>query len=142
MTRELDGKPKIGSSARSLGVREPREGSRGDLPVVDGMVVPGTGGMSVSKEWSEPFLRLPKRYFHPTRFKFGLATNLDSVWVFGLGSFEAAPISLRLQFRPDRPKHGLIEPLRKMPLDEFQAALASTRTDWFEVPDDGDTQSC
>ena len=137
MTPDQDGKPKAGASARWLGVRPDM-----DLPVNEGMVVPGTGGMSVSPKWYEPYNRLPKRYLHPINGSNGRASNSDSVWVFGLGSFEAAPISPLPQLRPDHSQHGLIEPLQEMPLNDYQTALASTRTDWREVPVEGENQPC
>src|SRR5262245_5119252 len=96
MTREGD-HPKIGPTARALGVRVPR-----DIPVADGLVSPGTGGMSVAPSWRElPPWRIPRRLNHLAP---GAAGNdTDACWRMGEGPFEAGVVADRLVLRPDRP---------------------------------------
>jgi hypothetical protein len=54
MTKDGD-EPKVGPSARSLGVRVPN-----DIPAPDGKVTPGSGGMSVAPAWGDlPPWRIP-----------------------------------------------------------------------------------
>ena len=43
---------------------------------------------------------------------------------------EADDLGPDLDFRQDRTGHGLLEPNRRMTLDEFQLALAASRTRW------------
>lgn len=64
MTREGN-KPKLGSTARTLGVRVPPACFH-DIPVdPDGTVAPRTGGMSVAPAWRAlPLHRIPRRLRH------------------------------------------------------------------------------
>jgi hypothetical protein len=39
-----------------------------------------------------------------------------------------------LQFREDSIIHGLIEPARSMPIDDFERALEATKTYWKKLP--------
>jgi len=60
-----DGLPMIGESGRYLGARPdlPGRPRDGDIPITDGMVRPGTGGMSVSPPVTNlPLHRRPRRY--------------------------------------------------------------------------------
>jgi hypothetical protein len=118
-----DGYPETGSSARTLGVRP------SDLPIVDGVVKPGTGGMSVSPSLPTlPPQWVPKRLAHLREGAIGPDSN--RVWSHGIGPFVAGEIAPHLLLRPDSATHGLVEPSREMPFDGYQAAIHSTRMDW------------
>lgn len=125
MAAELDGSPSVARSARALGIRTALEFSNGGEPDVtvtadDDIILPGTGGMSVAPVDPvnlPPFRRPPL---------FG-GKGKDPVW-----EIDAAELGPELQFRQDRPKHGLIEPARPMTLKEFESALAATRPRWTQ----------
>ena len=119
------GRPRVGPSARMLGVRVPDDIS----PDATGVVRPGTGGMSVAPAWRDlPAHRIPARLRHLAPDARG--KNEDACWRMGQGPFQAGPLSPDLHLLPDRPGHGVVEPARSMGLDEFQRALAATRDEW------------
>lgn len=123
MTRE-GGHPKVGTTARTLGVRLTE-----DIPVRDGLVLPGTGGMSVAPSWREIAQhRIPKRFIFLVPDAAG--SNADSCWWMGEGPFVPGTVAPGLDLRPDRPGHGVVEPDRVMSPDEFQGWLAATRDLW------------
>jgi hypothetical protein len=111
------GQPKVGNSARTLGIRPGL-----DIPIGPGnMVSPESGGMSVALDTP---LNLPK---HRLPAFFG-GTGRDPVW-------ETAPKLLgpQLTLRPDSPTHGLVEPSITMSLTAYEQALAGTRNVWIEI---------
>jgi hypothetical protein len=55
-------------------------------------------------------------------------TGKDSVWKFDIGLLGGDVV-----FRQDKPAHGLFEPAREMPIDEFQKALADLASRWLEL---------
>jgi hypothetical protein len=123
MARDRD-RPRIGATARDLGVRVP-----GDIPVRDGRVSPGTGGMSVAPAWRAlPPFRIPRRLIHLAPDAAG--KDEDACWRMGEGPFEEASVAESLTLRPDRPTHGVVEPSEAMPLERYQDALAATRDRW------------
>ncbi len=115
-----DGHAACGASARALGAR-----AGTDIPTdADGVVHPGTGGMSVSPGAPE---NLPPHRRPPA---FG-GVGKDAV-------FELEPSvlgdSLYLRLDPENPeKHGFVEPSAAVPMVAYQTALCSTRTNWQEV---------
>lgn len=122
MTPAADGLPLVGPSARTLGVRVPQD----VMPNAVGDVVPGSGGMSVAPDsmWNLPHHRRPR----------GLgrgSTGHVQDYVFAV-----EPASLQEQVlvvRPDpaAPRiHALVEPMRPVPLQMFEYALAATRLHW------------
>lgn len=119
MTEAPDGYPAPGPSGRLLGVR-PGSGPSPDVTAVHPLdvVLPGQGGMSVAPD--DP-LRLPR---HRRPASLG-GTGREPVWYI-----ETEDLGADLQFRQDRPDHGLIEPKRRLTLQEFQDALAGTRRRW------------
>lgn len=126
------GKPRVGATAKTLGVRVAPD-PKPDIPVdTAGLVWPGTGGMSVAPNWrSLPGHRIPARLVdkHPS------ATGKNSLycWRLGAGDFLAGPVAPDLTFRPDPntpAQHGLVEPAQEMSLADYQAALAATRDHW------------
>lgn len=131
MTRDGD-KPKVGPTARTLGVRVPPNPYSDIMVNADGTVEPGSGGMSVSPDVeSLPKERVSPRY---NRMKPNAHGHYDDVcWRMGDGLFADAAISDRLVLRIDSSDHGVVEPAYRMPLDEFQQALAASRDDWIAV---------
>jgi hypothetical protein len=51
--------------------------------------------------------------------------GLDPVWYI-----EVDDLPPDLQFRQDKPTHGVVEPQRAMTLQEYEQALADTRVNW------------
>jgi len=118
---EASGTPQIGAAARTLGAR-PGPGRGTDIPVdPQGMVHPGTGGMSVAPDSA---MNLP-RHRRPPEFE---GTGRDPVW-----SIQEKDLGPDLRYVPDpgpRPTHGVIEPSRSMPIDDYQQALGNTAERW------------
>jgi hypothetical protein len=108
-----DGRPEIGPTARTLGVRP-----KIDILVLNGIVKPLSGGLSVAPDTPD---HLPD---HRRPISRG-GTGKDPIW-----SIDLDAIGSDLQFRQDRPDHGLIEPAQPMSIDDFQEALARTAGDW------------
>jgi hypothetical protein len=120
MREDSDGRPEIGSSARTLGVR-PDGLFGGIVATKGGLVFPGTGGMSVSPWPHENIVH------HRRPEEFG-GTGKDPVWVMDTDDL---PEKLRYQPDPDKPDvHGFIAPTRWMSLSEYQRTLHGTRDLW------------
>jgi hypothetical protein len=123
--------PKLGSTAKTLGVRVSPMQDR-DIPVgSDGTVRPGTGGMSVAPSLGDlPGHRIPKRLRPAIAYARG--SNSLYCWRMGEGPFESAPLADGLNLRPDLKKanHGFVEPATIVLLGEFQACLEATRDQW------------
>ncbi len=119
MKEDVNRMPMVGSNGRMLGVR-PGNASTPDVLAVQpsDLIVPNQGGMSVAPD-NPSYL---SRHRRPQSLG---GTGLDPVW-----SLETVELAPNLQFRQDSPTHGLIEPLRTMTLQEYQAALSATRTRW------------
>ena len=125
--QEENGKPKLGSSATTLGVRVP-----GDIePDGNGNVHPGTGGMSVSPSLSAlPAILVPKRLKDQVPAARG--SDGHRVWSLGEGVFVAAPVAPGLVLRPDPHdrRHGFVEPGIIMPLESYREVIDDTRDSW------------
>lgn len=123
------GRPRIGPSARALGVRAGPPASDVALRH-DGRVGPGAGGMSVSPAWRVlPPHRIPRRL----RSRGGpeaTGSNNDACWAIGQGGFVSGPFANQLILSVDSPNHGTVQPETVTGLSEFQAALADTRDFW------------
>jgi hypothetical protein len=120
MTAADDGGPLLDASARTLGARPlidiPSEGTD--------IVEPGGGGMSVSL--GDPMLLPVHR--RPAAFD---GTGVDPVFAIGVAEVGA---NLVWRMDPDGPSgHGFLEPLRRMPFNEYQDALWATRNSWRRV---------
>jgi hypothetical protein len=119
MIEDIDGLPKIGPGGRLLGVR-PGNSPSPDVTAMNphDPVLPGQGGMSVAP--ADP-ANLP-RHRKPKTLG-GISS--DPVWYI-----EQNTLGLDLRFRQDSSVHGVVEPARRMTLQEFQDALAWTRNRW------------
>lgn len=119
MIEDADGKPKVGSAARRLGVRG-LESSHHDIFALlsTDRVKPSLGGMSATPDDPNdlpPFLK-------PVSLG---GRGRDPVWVI-----DEADLGPDLIFVPDTATHGVIAPVREMTRDEYERALASTRDKW------------
>jgi len=114
------GLPPCGSAANQLGVRPGMH-----IPNTPAELVhPGTGGMSVTPD-------------DPAR----LPPHVRPRWLGGQGKLPvfqldfaalAPPLGVRLD--PKHPeRHAFVEPVSMMTVNEYQAALCSTRALWSEV---------
>lgn len=135
MKRDGDS-PQLGRGAVLLGVRV-GPGEHDDVhPDEANCVHPGGGGMSVSPRVDDlPTHRLPRRLrdAYPERFRDASGPNTLHCWTMGDGPFVDGPMVDRLWLRrdPDMPEtHGFVEPHGKMPLDQYEVALAATQHHW------------
>jgi hypothetical protein len=124
MTPDGD-KPKVGPTARTLGVRP-----GGDITADEnGDVAPGTGGMSVAPSWRQLKLhRIPRRLRHIVPEASG--SPQDRCWRMGNGPFKVDNVASGLSLRPDTEIHGVVEPSAVVSLEDFQGALAATQGEW------------
>ena len=126
-------KPATGRGGRKLGVRvaDPAiPDSRFDVtPDGEGRVAPNGGGMSVAPGFHQlPVERIPPRF---RKLRPGARGNdRDRIWRHGVGSFTSGAVAEALVLRPDRPGHGLVEPVEVMLLARYEQALAATAEDW------------
>lgn len=115
-----DGKPEIGGTARTLGVRT--GGSTRDIVMASsGYVLPETGGVSVSPPPPEnlPEHRRPEEHGGIGR---------DPVWELGTDDLPAELVYRRDPVQPYR--HGFIEPAMPMPFEDYENHLRRTRDLW------------
>ena len=126
--------PKVGASARALGVRVPPDPNADITPNEAGNVGPERGGMSVAPAWRDLELhRIPRRLEHIVPDATG--SNKDQCWKMGEGPFSEAAVGSQLTLRPDEAVngevvHGVIGPTSVMSLQRYQTALAATRDEW------------
>lgn len=117
--------PKVGPSASTLGVR----GGVDIAPDGSGNVHPGPHGMSVAPSLRDlPMHRVPKRLRHLREGAAG--SDSTKVWRHGEGVFAVGAVAPHLVLQPDRPDHGVVAPDAVMPLAQYEAALAETRSGW------------
>lgn len=117
MKDDGEGMPLCGPTARTLGVR-----IEGDVSLnVDGLIEPGTGGMSVAVGTPS---NLPRHRRPAVHGGFGP----DPVWKIDVDDL---PESLIYRGDPTCPTvHGFVEPKEAMTLDEYQEAVATSRAFW------------
>lgn len=120
MKEAHDGLPVVAPTARTLGARV-----FVDIPIdQNGIVGPKTGGLSVAP--NDP-KKLPRHRRPPSLFGRGK----DPVW-----SIQSNYLGPKLTYRaePNNPtSHGFIEPAYRMTFDEYQDALAKTRSFWLLI---------
>lgn len=123
MRFDEDGLPVCGPTARTLGARPGLP--EGDIEILDGMVQPGTGGMSASPP---PPSNLPD-FRRPPEHD-GKAKKIK------LYELETENLPDELQARPDPEnpdRHVFIEPALEMSFEDYERALEGTRTFWKPV---------
>lgn len=124
MTPDGD-RPKVGPTARTLGVRPGVD----ITPDAQGFVAPRRGGMSVAPSWRQlKKHRIPRRLRQIVPGATG--SNQDRCWRMGNGPFTNDTVATSLGLRLERDDHGVVEPSVVMPLANFQAALAATQAEW------------
>lgn len=114
MRSQNDGRPRCGPTARTLGVRVPRD----VRPDEQGCVHPATGGMSVAPD--DPMSLAPHR-----RPRTLAGTGADPVF-----ELKVHELGAELALRRDRLHHALVEPSEVVSLDAFQGALCDTGMRW------------
>lgn len=113
--------PLVENSAGGLGVR-PAEGESGDIPVLNGMVHPSTGGMSVAVDpMSLPGFRRPKA-LGGTNDKFFVYSITEPNLPEGLIVRQDDPI--------ESPDHRSVEPAEVTQFDVYLSKIRSTRPFW------------
>ena len=125
MREDGDGWPNVASSANGLGVRPGR-----DIDVdSQGNVLTNGKGMSVNPSWQDaPLFRIPERLRH---LKAGArGPNSNACFRHGSGPFSRGEFAEGLTVEPDSPTHALIVPNAPVPLADYEAALAATRSGW------------
>ena len=121
--------PMVGPDARMLGVRVPVD----IYPDENGLVHPGTGGMSVAPSAADlPPHRIPRRLRGQPGMASAVGSDALRIWRLGDGSFEPSKVQEKLQLRIDGRggRHGLIEPDAIMHLSDYSVALAATQPAW------------
>ena len=126
-----DGLPVIGSTSSSeLGVR----------PGIDisidaaGDVVLNGSGMSVAPGWRQlDYTRIPRRL--KAIWPGAAGPNATACFSLGFGPFLTGEVAEGLMLHPDASVraliHGVIAPMRVVPLIEYLADLAGTRRGWM-----------
>ena len=139
--RAEGGKPVLGSTSATLGVRVPdtlNASVEPDIPLDDaGLVHPGTGGMSVSPSPGHlPARRIPQRLRH--RYPKAAGSDKLMVWAMGDGPFvdDAITGNLRLRLDPENRNHGFVEPAAPVLADAYVTNINLTRDLW-EIEEGG-----
>ncbi len=125
MKKDADDLPRVEPSANGLGVRPV------DVDIdTSGDVLVNGKGMSVSPDWRDmPLFRTPERLRHWKPGARGFE-RYPSCFGFGTGPFQQGAFAEGLTLEPDSATHGTVAPVRVMPMDDYQTALAATRPDW------------
>jgi hypothetical protein len=124
-----NGLPVVGSESKMLGVRVPPHQQPDITRDANGIVIPGTGGMSVAPTWRDlPYFLIPKRL--RSLMPDARGRNELACFRHGAGDFVESVVSESLVLKPDSRSHATIQPTRSMPLADFQQALAATRDGW------------
>ena len=121
-----EGKPRVGIARNQLGARVGV-----DIHPDGEQVFPtGSDGISVAPTVGAlPSFLIPLR-LRDRGFPKATGSELLTVWVHGDGPFVSSAINDLLRLQPTASKHGVIEPSRRMPVAEYQGALALTKQDW------------
>jgi hypothetical protein len=121
--------PAVGPASNMLRARLPPDPRADVHPDASGHVGPTKEGLSVC-----PSLRLLPPSLVPERLREQRpgARGENALRVFCLGneSFVRAPIGTSLELLPTSSKHGVVQPVRSMPVQDYQQALAATQTLW------------
>jgi hypothetical protein len=60
----------------------------------------------------------------------GQGSNNTFCFTMGEGVFQQAAFSAGLELLPDSQTHGVVRPAQMVPLEQYEADLAATRTAW------------
>jgi hypothetical protein len=115
-----DGKPVVAKSRWGLGVRT--EGLKPDIVVTDGKVRPRGGGLSVANDWNELPASMRPTYLGGSNKREKMYSLVET----------ALPDGLKI--RQEGPKwHYMVEPVKAMPIEEYEDLLKGTREKWEQV---------
>jgi hypothetical protein len=131
MKRAEDGLPIVGSNSKELGVRVPPNPNADVDLDGNGHVITNGKGMSVADHWRYMLGHLvPKRLVPICPGATG--SNSLTCYKLGEGAFAGAPLDdeLVLVLKSHDPHTGNVAPSQSVPIQQFQAALAATRTRW------------
>jgi len=118
---EKDGLPMIGDTWAKLGVRDR------DIPIVNDLVQPGMGGMSVT---DDP--RYLPNTLRPTFVKSPEGQAGVSPHTLFVMEEEFLPTSLQLRLAKPNSHHFLIEPSTACDIEEYRQEVRKTRPHWKE----------
>src|SRR5260221_7112791 len=120
-----DGRPRVERSARGLGIRVGKDIVAGP----DGVVHPGTGGMSVApcSLWNLPNHRRPRPLGRGST-----GTSEDRVYSLDLSHVWRTTLAVRADARHPF-THALVEPGSTTTLARFEGELAMTQSRWKQV---------
>lgn len=129
MRKDEDGFPVVDRSTSGLGVRVPGmnpPAGKEDVSVDGaGNVLANGEGMSVNPTWRDIH-----PHYLPRRLK-GSASNNRFCFRIGTGPFVQGAFAAGLELIPDAgAPHGVVAPEQDMPLADYEAHLANTRTQW------------
>jgi hypothetical protein len=124
---EEKGLPKIGNTAKTLGVRVPPHPAPDIVPDANGLVHPPTPALSRGMSCAPTIQDLPS-HRRPLEWSGTQKHAMFKVWKIDDGELGPDLIAFR-----DSPGHITIGPVRTMTLDEFRAALAATQSKWTLV---------
>jgi hypothetical protein len=122
MTPAEDGKPLVGDSARTLGVRIPEDARPND----QGMVGPSSAGMSLAtcSIWNLPGHRRPVELGNGSSGKSG-----DRIYALSVRFAR----NKKLQVHVTHPLHARLEPIGITSLALYKIALSETLEHWRQV---------
>lgn len=125
MTPDEVGRPRLGNTSRTLGVRVPQD----IVPDGDGYVQPGAGGLSVAPDsmWNLPHHRRPRSLGRGST-----GPGVDRV--YSVTSPRLSDCSL--QVRPDpiaQDIHAFVEPSERTLLEDFRRCLERTKPYWEQA---------
>lgn len=125
MKKDADDKPTVDQTATGLGIRV-----RVDINIdADGNVILDGSGMSVAPGWRDLELhRIPKRLGAIVPGARG--SNNTHCFTTGTGPFQQDEFAEGLELIPDSATHAAVAPTAVVPLTDYEAALAATRSDW------------
>ena len=137
MEPDLDGAPRLGTSANQLGVRQ------GDVALEDGLVLCEVKGKGLSV--TGRISRLPRALWPQSIRDFA---HLNPIYagarneILELYRLDGAPCSDSdlgddLALCMPNPKHGAITPKQNVPLENFQEAIRRTRSRWSKAEPNG-----
>lgn len=131
MKQAEDGLPAVGCNSKELGVRVPPNANADvDLDGNDHVIANGKG-MSVAEHWRYMLGHLVPKRLTPV-CPGATGSNSLACYKLGTGAFAEAPLNdeLAVALKRHDAHSGNVVPTQSVPIQQFQAALAATRTQW------------
>jgi hypothetical protein len=121
--------PAVGTADNMLGPRVPPHPRADVHPDPGGNVGPIGEGISVAPNLTAlPASLVPERL--RDRRPGARGSNELRVFRAGSESFVRAPLGTALELFPNKPKHGVVQPMQPMPIKDYEQALAATQDHW------------